>query len=220
MTLKKVKIYSFENSKEPRLKTLPEVVFNAKENPLLMAQAVKVYLANQRSSKAVVKSRGKVSGSGKKIWRQKGTGQARHGDRYANIFVGGGVAHGPTGKENWHLTLPAKKKAAALAVCLSQKMRQGEIIFIDSLESLEGKTKKANEFLSNLLKKVVDFKNFPKTAVISAGKSPKLTLALRNLPEVNLILADSLNCYQVLENKFLIIEENAVDKLVKRLSHD
>ena len=220
MAPKKVKIYFFENTKEPRLKTLPEEVFNAKENPILMAQAVKVYLANQRSSKAIVKNRGEVSGSGKKIWRQKGTGRARHGDRYANIFVGGGVAHGPTGKENWHLNMPAKKKAAALAVCLSQKLRQGEIIFIDSLESLEGKTKKANEFLFNLLKKVVDFKNSQKIAVISAEKSQKLELALRNIPEVNLILVNFLNCYQVLENKFLIIEERAIEKLAQRLTHD
>ncbi len=85
--------------------TLPSEIFAAKINNQLMAQAVRVFLANQRKARAKTKTRGKVEGSGKKIWAQKGTGRARHGDRYAPIFVGGGISHGPTGKENFKLKM-------------------------------------------------------------------------------------------------------------------
>jgi large subunit ribosomal protein L4 len=80
--------------------TLPDEIFAVKARPSLLAQAVRVYLTNSRQGSAQVKSRGQIRGSGRKIWRQKGTGRARHGDRYAPIFVGGGIAHGPSGEEN------------------------------------------------------------------------------------------------------------------------
>ena len=75
-------------------------IFGINPNKIVVAQAVRVHLTNQRQATAKSKTRGEVSGSGKKIWRQKGTGRARHGDRYAPIFVGGGVAHGPRGNQN------------------------------------------------------------------------------------------------------------------------
>lgn len=78
---------------------MPVAIFGGRFNDALVAQATRVFLSNQRRAKAKTKQRGEISGSTRKIWRQKGTGRARHGDRYAPIFVGGGVAHGPTGKE-------------------------------------------------------------------------------------------------------------------------
>lgn len=216
---KQVKIYAFSQETEPKSKTLPEEVFGVKENQTLVARMVKVFLANQRRSKAKAKARGEVDGSGKKIWRQKGTGRARHGDRYAPIFVGGGVTHGPTGKENWKLNLPKKQKTKALAVCLSQKLAEGEIIFVADLKKLEGKTNQAAKLLTQLLERTVDLKKKlqPQIALISKDNEEKLRQTVRNLDWVELTTAGNLSPFQVLTNKFLIIEETAVEPLVTRI---
>src|SRR3990170_5938571 len=116
---------------EPAGKTdLPEEIFAVKASPRLLAQAVRVYLANQRLAQARAKTRGEVKGSGKKIWRQKGTGRARHGDAQAPIFVGGGVAHGPTGRENYKLKLPKRLKRRALFAALTQKIEEKELVIV------------------------------------------------------------------------------------------
>ena len=129
---------------------LPSEIFGAKINEPLMAQAVQAYLSNQRKAKAKAKHRGEVTGSRRKIWRQKGTGRARHGDRYAPIFVGGGVAHGPTGEENYSLKLTRKMRRVALISALSAKWKEQKILFVENLGTIEPKTKKAAQLLVKL----------------------------------------------------------------------
>lgn len=204
------KIYQFDGQKEST-KTLPKEIFGAKENKTLLAEAVRVYLANQRKAHPKVKSRGEVSGSGRKIWRQKGTGRARHGDRYANIFVGGGVAHGPTGKENWKLTLPKKKKNEALKVALSQKWKDKELIFVDDFSKVGLKTKQAEQSLKELLKSQA------KTSLVFGGENSRAVLPFRNLPWVRIVKVGQLNPYLVLDNKFLVFDQEALEKLTQRL---
>src|SRR3990167_8071260 len=109
-------------------------------SPQLLAQAIKVYLTNQRQGTKHAKTRGEVAGSGKKIWRQKGTGKARHGDRQAPLFVGGGIAHGPKGNENYKLNLPDKMKRLALRIVLTDKLKDERIVLVKSLKTVKAKT--------------------------------------------------------------------------------
>jgi len=191
-------------------KKLPEEIFGVKLNKKLLSEAVRVFLANQRRSRAKTKTRAEVSGSGRKIWRQKGTGRARHGDMYANIFVGGGVAFGPTGRENWKRTLPKKKKEKALKVALSQKLKDKEIFFVDSFEKAGQKTKEAEKSLLTILK------NAAKTTLVFGKKTPKSCLPFRNIPWVEIVGAEELNPYLVLNNKYLVFEEEGLEKLINR----
>lgn len=193
--------------------TLPGEIFGAKINPVLMAQAVRVYLANQRQGGAKTKSRGEVRGSGRKIWRQKGTGRARHGDRYAPIFVGGGVAHGPRGNQNYHLKLTKKMKQAALRSALSAKVKEKEIILIDGLEKIEPKTKKAEEVLTKIFKGQLPEKK--KHLLILPDRWEKTIRAFRNLPFIEIIPASNLNCYFALRAHYLIFAPESIDQLVK-----
>jgi len=201
--------------KEKGKLSLPKEVFAVKINPVLMAQAVRVYLANQRKATAKAKTRGEVNGSGRKIWRQKGTGRARHGDRYAPIFVGGGVAHGPRGNQNYRLKLPKKMKRAALRSALTAKLKEKEIVLIDGLKKIDPKTKVAKEVLTKVLKDQLDQKK--DCLLVLPEKWEKTIRAFRNLPFVDITPVDSLNCYSVLRHDYLIFSPEAIDKLPKLL---
>lgn len=213
------KIYNF-TSLESKPKTLPKEIFGMEENKVLLAEVVRVYLFGQRKARAKTKTRAEVSGSGRKIWRQKGTGRARHGDQYAPIFVGGGVAHGPTGRQNWKLNFPKKKKEAALKVALSSKLKEGSLILIDDFGKVKKKTKEAYGKLLKILqkankKKEKDFQ--PRTTLVFGKEDKNIILPFRNIPWVKIVRAEDLNPYFVLENKFLILEEEALKKINKRL---
>lgn len=187
---------------------LPKEIFAAKVNPDLMAQAVRVYLSNQRKARAKTKTRGEVVGSGRKIWRQKGTGRARHGDRYAPIFVGGGIAHGPTGKENYKLLLPKKMKRRALFSALTAKLAEGELLVVKGLDKVSGKTAEMAKIFKNLK---VSAKDKPLIALPDGIEN--LARASRNLAGVRLTRAESLNTYQVLNTKRLIFLPESIERL-------
>jgi len=201
----KIDVFNIKGEKTGTL-SLPREIFAAKINPQLMAQAVRVYLGNQRKAGAKVKTRAEVSGSGRKIWRQKGTGRARHGDMYAPIFVGGGVAHGPTGKENFRLKMSRTMKRKALFSSLSSKFQAGEIIAVKGLEKIEPKTKK----LVRILEKIV--KN-GKSTIVLPKTLENVSLAGRNISKVSLAQANLLNTYKVLNAGKLILMEESVEKL-------
>lgn len=192
---------------------LPKEIFAAKINKQLMAQAVRVYLANQRKAKAKVRTRGEVRGSGRKIWRQKGTGRARHGDRYAPIFVGGGRAHGPTGEENYKLKMSKKMRKSALFSALTSKLKDGEILVVKGLEKVEPKTKEMVGVLQKLSK---NWKLKPETwnlTIVLPGVLENVIRAGRNIPNASLVQANLLNTYQVLNGGKLILMKESVDKL-------
>jgi len=128
---------------------LPEAIFGVKVNKTLMTQAVRVYLANQRRGTLSTKSRGEVKISTRKIYRQKGTGRARHGAASAPIFVGGGIAFGPKPRD-FSLKLNQNMKRVALFSALTAKLKDGEIKVITGLEKLEPKTAKMADVLENL----------------------------------------------------------------------
>jgi large subunit ribosomal protein L4 len=193
---------------------LPKEIFGAKVNDVLMAQAVRVYLANQRQGNAHTKSRGEVDLTTAKWFRQKGTGRARHGAKSAPIFVGGGVAHGPK-KRDFSLSLPKKMKKAALLSALSQKANDGEVIVLSGFSKIEPKTKIMNKAL---IKITEDKENKNKLLIVTAGTSkdvPNVFRAGKNIKNVDLISANLINTYEVLKHKNLLVMKESVDLLIK-----
>lgn len=195
---------------------LAKEIFSVKPNPKLTTQAIRVYLANNRQASAKVKTRSEVKGSGRKIWRQKGTGRARHGDRYAPIFVGGGIAHGPTGKQNTKLKLSQKMRRKALITTLSQKLNDQELVIVDGLDKLEPKTKIINQKLQNILKS--SKKDIKKISIILSDKSQNIRQGSRNINSVTLLSAKNLNAYQILNSGLLIIMKDALDLIEQKYS--
>ena len=190
---------------------LPESLFGAKENPALIAQAVRVYLANQRKAQAKTKRRGEVRGSTRKIYRQKGTGRARHGDRYAPIFVGGGMAHGPRGDQNWKKTLSKKMRRQALASTLSGQYKDGQIVVVEGLEKAKGQTKEMVKILAAILKlKSAEKKKKLKVLLVFPKERENILRAARNIAGVRTSLPQLLNTYMVLNGGKIIFTKEAI----------
>jgi large subunit ribosomal protein L4 len=188
--------------------SLPEEIFGAKVNKTLMAQAVRVYLANQRLGTLSTKSRGEVVGSTRKIYRQKGTGRARHGGIRAPIFVGGGVAHGPKPRD-FSLSLPQKMKRAALFSALTLQRLEGNMKIITGLENLEPKTKAFAQVLKNLSL----VKKRKKILLVLPEKIENIQKAARNIEGVTYVLANQLNTYDVLNAGTLLFMKDTISKI-------
>lgn len=187
--------------------TVADEVFDATVNPALVAQAIRVYRANQRQGSAQALTRGEVYGSRRKIWKQKGTGRARHGDRFAPQFVGGGAAHGPTGQENWQRQLNEKMRRKALFAALSQKQREGVLAVVDELAGIE-KTRDARRAL---LGAKYDEKN--RTLLVVDGMTASLVRAVRNLQGILLRDARHLNAHIVFAADAVIATKQGVQQI-------
>jgi len=195
--------------------SLPKEIFGAEINKQLLAQAVRVYLANQRRGTASTKTRGEVSGSTRKIWRQKGTGRARHGSIKAPIFVGGGIVSGPKPRD-FSLKISKKMKRLAIFSALSSKQKANEIKAVKGLDSLEPKTRLMVDVLNNLGINEKD-KNI---LLVLSGKSSKelenIYRASRNIEGVHIINAEVLNAYDALNNKLVLLMESAIDHMKEK----
>lgn len=196
------------NGKETGTIELPKEIFGAKVNPVLMAQAVRVYLANQRLGSAHTKSRGEVDGSTRKIYRQKGTGRARHGGIRAPIFVGGGVAHGPKAKE-FDLSLSKKMKKAAVLSALSSMAHDGQIKVIAGLEKVESKTKVMAQTLKSM------GLSGKKALLVMPKHTENVFKAARNIEKVKVTAAALLNTYEVLNAGTLVVMKEALEAMGK-----
>ncbi len=190
--------------------SLPKSIFAVKINDILLAQAVRVYRANKRQGTQSTKTRSEVSGSTKKIYRQKGTGRARHGDKKAPIFRGGGIAHGPKPRD-FSLTFPKKMRRLALFMGLSQALKNQNVSVITGLEKIAPKTKKMVEVLKAL--KVHNDKNPFKILLVTPGKIDSINFGGRNIEGVSIRQASLLNAYQVLNSQKLIFTKDALPKL-------
>lgn len=201
---------------------LPKEVFGRETSPDLVHQAVISMRANQRQVIAHTKDRSEVRGGGKKPWRQKGTGRARHGSNRSPIWIGGGVTFGPTNKRNFKMAVPKKMKKAVLFSILSAKAKNQEILIIDNLTIEEPKTKTINETLTNLLNKVYpEQKKGKKRAlksvlIVSDKKDDKLVRAVRNIPKVRVIEARNLNILDAISAQRLIFLKDSI-KTIKEL---
>jgi large subunit ribosomal protein L4 len=178
-------------------------MFEAKINEKLISQTIRVYLANQRAGTAQVKTRGKVEGSTRKIYRQKGTGKARHGSIRAPIFVGGGIVFGPVVRD-FRLSIPQKMKRLSLAGSLSYQKKQGNVSVVDGLDKLKQKTK----IMAKLMDSVAG-----KNSILFAVDPHTNTCikAIRNIRNIDIIPAASLNTYEVLKHRKIIFTREGLE---------
>lgn len=185
--------------------TLPNELFGAKVNTQLMAQAVRVYLANQRVGTASTKTRGEVEGSTRKIYKQKGTGRARHGGVRAPIFVGGGIVFGPKPRD-FTLSFPKKMKRLALASALTSKFLEEKVIVVEGLERIEPKTKVMVSMLQAI-------GATGKTLVVTTVHAQAVVRAGRNIEGVDILPAHALHTYAVLDHTYLVLMKDAIPLL-------
>ncbi|MDP1721914.1 MAG: 50S ribosomal protein L4 [Candidatus Gottesmanbacteria bacterium] len=186
---------------------IPAELFGAKINNALVAQAVRVYLANQREGGAATKTRGQVEGSTRKIYRQKGTGRARHGGIRAPIFVGGGITFGPHPRD-YHLDLPQKMKRAALASALTSAKLEGKLMVIDGLGGLSKTKAMAAALQANGVKG---------STLLIVGSDAKLTTRVsRNIADIDILSAQNLHAYVVLSHQTLVFMKEAIAVLKSR----
>lgn len=206
-------VITLSGTKKPKI-SLPAKIFGAKPNPVLMAQAVRVFLSNQRIARAKTKTRSEVKRTKAKWYRQKGTGRARHGARSAPIFVGGGRAHGPTGRENYKKVMPEKMRRTALLSALSTKAHNKEVIVVEGLE----KAKKTKEVVS-ILEKIVPEKK-KNLLLVMPEKVEEIIRVVRNLPFLKVVQAKSLNTYEVLKASKILMTKEAVKALEAKWTKD
>lgn len=189
---------------------LPAKVFAAKWRSDLVHQVVESMRSNKRAGTADTKGRGEVRGGGRKPWKQKGTGRARHGSSRSPIWVGGGVTHGPLAEKNYKRKISKKMRAQALFSVLSKKLKDNEIIFVDSLAPAEIKTKSAVEVVKNIAKssgaKTLATSKKPQALTALWGRSEKAEKSYRNIPSLDIVFLKNLNPLDVLNRKYLVIE--------------
>lgn len=207
-----VKIYGQKGAETGSI-DLPAKVFAAKWKSDLVHQVVESMRSNKRSGTADTKGRGEVRGGGKKPWKQKGTGRARHGSIRSPIWVGGGVTHGPLAEKNYKRKISKKMRAQALFSVLSRKLKDGEILFVDSLALSPIKTKSAAEVMKNLSKasgfKPLAYSKKPRVLFALWKRDEKAEKSFRNLPQLEIVFLKNLNPLDVLNHKYLLIENPA-----------
>ncbi|MEK7521263.1 MAG: 50S ribosomal protein L4 [Patescibacteria group bacterium] len=187
---------------------LPKELFGAKPNARLVAQAVRVYLSRQRQANAHTKRRADVNLTKKKVYKQKGTGGARHGAKSAPIFVGGGVAHGPKNIKNYKLELSKKQSQKAFIYVLSDKAQDKKVSVVKGFEKIEPKTRVVASFLKKT--------KVEKPLLVHSG-SDMLYRAGKNIEGLSLVRADQLNTYDVLVAKNLLLTQEGLEILTKRI---
>jgi large subunit ribosomal protein L4 len=188
--------------------TLPKELFAAEsKNPkALLYEVINLYLANQRQGTSSVLTRAEVHGSGRKLFRQKGTGNARPGNRQTPLRVGGGMAFGPKPKD-WYTKIPKKKKRLALKLALTERANEKQIVVIESLDFDKPDTKKAKE----LLAKIAPERS--KKLILMDGNDKNIIKSFSNIPYTNTQKADSIFAYEILKSNHLIITTAALKKM-------
>ena len=215
------KIYNQKGAEAGTI-NLPDRVFAAQWRADLVHQVVEGMKSNKRAGTADTKDRGEVRGGGKKPGKQKGTGRARHGSSRSPIWVGGGVTHGPLAEKNYKRKISKKMRAQALFSVLSKKLKDNEIIFVDSLSLSSIKTKDALKVMQNLSKTSgwKPLAGSKKARVLTAlfERSEKTEKSFRNLPQLEIVFLKNLNPLDVLNHQYLLIEnpEEAVKFLESR----
>lgn len=202
---------------------LPESVFGQSWNADLVHEVVLAMRGNARAGTAHTKHRGEVAGSGKKPWRQKGTGRARAGSKRSPIWRGGGIVHGPRTEKDYSRKINRKAGAKALAVALSQKLRDEEVLFLDALAFAAPKTKEAKAVLMNLAGikgyETLATKRRNTALLVLAGRNEPAEKSFRNFGNVFVLQAKDLNPVELMTYKYVILAdaEPAVAELAKRM---
>lgn len=189
--------------------TLPKEIFEAESNPTILAQAVRVYLSNQRMAHAKTKTRTDVNKTTAKMFRQKGTGRARHGSYAAPIFVGGGVAHGPDGRQNFTRSLSKPLVKKALVGALSLRAGEKQCMVLTGSDKPISKAKDAQIIWSKTSEKPAS------TLIIATSAQKEITRAFRNLKHVDVVHTNQLHAYAILAHKHIVLTDLAVEELKK-----
>lgn len=205
-----INIYNQEGEVMGRTQ-LSEEIFNIKLSKDLLHQVVVSQMANRRQGTAHTKDRSEVRGGGKKPWRQKGTGRARHGSRRSPIWVGGGVTFGPRNEKDYKKVIPVKMKKKALFMALSDRAQSNNLIVLDKLAIEKPKTKDIFALLQKLPC------SDAKTLLVFPKYEQNLVLSARNLADVATMEARELNALDVLSYKWLIMSKEGIEVLEKNL---
>lgn len=199
----KVALYNTEGDQVGEVELNPDI-FDVKVNETLMHNAVLMHLANRRQGNASTRVRSEVRGGGRKPWRQKGTGRARHGSIRSPLWVGGGTTFGPRPR-NFGFTMPKKAKKLAIKSALTSKVKSGSLKILENLTFEEPKTKEMVRVLSSL--------KAPARVLVVTGESDSTVVkSARNIPGVKTLPAYQLNVYDILNCENLILTREAVNK--------
>jgi large subunit ribosomal protein L4 len=209
----KADVYNLKNEVVGTVE-LPSTVFDTKWNAILVKQVLEAQLANARSPWAHTKDRSEVRGGGRKPWRQKGTGRARHGSTRSPIWVGGGKSHGPRNDRDYSQKVNKKMKRVALFAVLSKKAKDGELKVFESLVMSAPKTKAVASSLKAILAPRKGDKRFD-VLLISENSNVNLFRATSNLQKTKVIEAESLNIYDIINHKNLFIDKSVVATIEK-----
>jgi large subunit ribosomal protein L4 len=204
-----IKVYDIKG-KDLEAWKLDDSLFGAK-NDAILAQAVRIYTSNSHQKTHKVLTRGEVNGSTKKIYRQKGTGNARHGAKYAPIFVGGGIAHGPTGVRPENMILPKAMRRRALASAMQAKMSDNAIVGISGVKKFTGKTASMVKLLSSIASHP---KN--KVLIVTDGVATSLYQSIGNLQGVSMKRASLVNALDLVAVDSLILTKKALTTITER----
>ena len=204
-----VDVVDLNNQKVGQL-DLADEVFSAEVNENLLYEAVRHYNAGERAGTVKTKVRGDVAGSGKKLWKQKGTGRARMGSVRSPVWRHGGTVHGPQPRD-YSYKLPRKMLLGALRSALSAKLRDGELTVVQTFNLAEPKTKEAKAALTRL-------EATRKVLVVENGENRNLALGMRNLPGVTLMPTRDVHVFHLLGHDRVLLSEAAARKLSEALA--
>ena len=199
-----VSVYNMEGNEVGTIE-LSDAIFGVEVNEHLVHLAVVQKLANKRQGTQKAKTRSEVSGGGRKPWKQKGTGHARQGSTRSPQWTGGGVVFAPAPRD-YSFKMNKKEKRAALKSALTDKLQNNNLIVVDELKMDEKKTKRFAEVMVNL-------KATRKALVVLAEKDENVVLSARNLPEVKTAFTNTINVYDVMNARTLVLTKDAVTKI-------
>ncbi len=216
------KVYSQEGKEVGNI-ALPQSVFGVAWNADLVHEVVVGMQANARTSSAHTKGRGEVSGGGKKPWKQKGTGRARHGSSRSPMWVGGGVSHGPRNEKDYSVKINKKVRAKALATVLSKKQGDAEIIFLDALALEVPKTAIGKAVIKALAQGTgqasLATKRKNAAVVVLPSRHEATEKSFRNFGNIEVVQAKDINPVDLLTYKYVVMVEpkSTVEILQKRI---
>jgi large subunit ribosomal protein L4 len=203
----KIDVYNLKREKVGEVE-LADEVFAAEIREHLFQEVVSAQLASRRAGTSAAKERAAVQGSSKKIYKQKGTGRARHGSIRAPIFVGGGRAHPPK-PQDWSYRPPRRVRLGALKGALTKLVKEGRCTIVDKIDLGEVKTKKLAGVLT-------DLKAGKKNLLVDDAANQELRLSARNLKESNFLPPEGVNVYDLLRHDHLVVSKDAIKKLEAR----
>jgi len=209
----KADLFNLENKVVGEL-NVPETVFGVRWNESLVHQALAAQQSNRRRPWAHAKDRSEVRGGGRKPWRQKGTGRARHGSTRSPLWIGGGKAHGPRNERDYSVKLNKKMRRQAIFAILSRKFKENQVRFFDALEVEEPKTK----ILAKNLREILAMGKLTRkydVVLVPDLESKNINRAAKNLTKTKVINPTSLNVEDLLNHKNILIDQRAVEVISK-----